>query len=357
MAEFKMERAILLTSNKLDTGDAKTAHGLIRESGRYQIVGVCDQKHAGRDAGEVLDGKPRKIPVFGNVAESMSVKPEVCIVGLALTGGMFTEELLEEVKTAIRHKLSIVSGLHDKLNERPEIVKLAKENGVELTDIRAAKKFTDLHFWTGKVKEIATPIVAVIGTDCSLGKRTTTKFVINACRAAGINAQMIYTGQTGWLQGGKYGFILDSTLNDFVSGELEHAILSCEQETHPDVIFIEGQSALRNPSGPCGSELLISGNAKSVILVHAPAREYYEHDPAWGAIPTIESEMALVRQLGSSVIALALNTEGLSKEKALAFQKDYQEMFNIPVVLPIIEGCEKVVPAIQRLSRQAQAIT
>ena len=357
MAEFMMERAIILTSSKLDTGDAKTAHGLIRESGRYQIVGVCDQKHAGRDAGEVLDGRTRNIPVFANITESMSVKPELCIVGLALTGGMFTEELLEEVKTAIIHKLSIVSGLHDKLNERPEIVKLAKENDVQLTDIRAAKKFSDLHFWTGKVKEITTPVVAVIGTDCSLGKRTTTKFVINACRAAGINAQMIYTGQTGWLQGGKYGFILDSTLNDFVSGELEHAILSCEQDTHPDVIFIEGQSALRNPSGPCGSEFLISGNAKSVILVHAPAREHYEHDPAWGAIPAIESEMALVRQLGSSVIALALNTEGLSEEKALAFQKDYQQMFNVPVMLPIIEGCEKVIPAIQRLNRQAQAIT
>ena len=35
---------------------------------------------------------------------------------------------------------------------------------------------------------------------------------------------MIYTGQTGWLQGGEYGFIFDSTLNDFVSGELENAI-------------------------------------------------------------------------------------------------------------------------------------
>ena len=58
---------------------------------------------------------------------------------------------------------------------------------------------------------------------------------------------MIYTGQTGWLQGGKYGFIFDSTLNDFVSGELEHAILTCYEETNPDVILIEGQSALRNP--------------------------------------------------------------------------------------------------------------
>ncbi len=72
--------------------------------------------------------------------------------------------------------------------------------------------------------------------------------------------------------GGKYGFIFDSTLNDFVVGELEHAILSCIKDTDPDIVLLEGQSALRNPTGPCGSEMLVSGNAKHVILVHAPKR-------------------------------------------------------------------------------------
>ena len=40
----------------------------------------------------------------------------------------------------------------------------------------------------------------------------------------------ITSGQTGWMQGGKYGFILDSTVNDFVSGELEKAIVECDRE-------------------------------------------------------------------------------------------------------------------------------
>lgn len=347
-----MEKAIIVTNGLLATDNAKTAHGLIRESQRFEIVGVVDHVNAGKDAGEVLDGRKRNIPVFKTIEEAMNVKPAYCIVGVATTGGVFPGDLIEEVKTAIQNKLSIVNGLHDHLNERPDIKKLADENGVALIDIRIPKKRKDLHFWTGEIFKIKTPIIAVIGTDCALGKRTTTRFVMNACKKSGINAQMIYTGQTGWLQGGKYGFIFDSTLNDFVSGELEHSILTCNKETNPDVIVIEGQSALRNPSGPCGSEMLVSGNAKSVILVHAPKRKYYEHDPAWGEIHSVESEIELIRQLGSKVIAVALNTEHCSTEEAFAFQKEYEERLKIPVMLPLQEGCEKIVPIIQQLKIQ-----
>jgi uncharacterized NAD-dependent epimerase/dehydratase family protein len=352
-----MKRAILLTNGLFDTENAKTAHGLIRESNRFEIVGLVDNIHAGNDAGVLLDGKHRNIPVYASVSEAMRSKPGVCIVGVATSGGIFPGTLLDEVKQAIEYKLDIVNGLHDHLNAMPGIKKLAEENGVELLDIRAPKKLKDLHFWTGKIFEINTPVIGVIGTDCALGKRTTARFVMNACNNAGMNTQMIHTGQTGWLQGGKYGFIFDSTLNDFVSGELEHAILSCNEETNPDVIFIEGQSALRNPAGPCGSELLISGNAGSVILVTAPKRKYYEHEPAWGEIPSLESELALIKQFGATVIAIAINTEQCSDEEAFAFQKAYEEKFEIPALLPLQQGCEKIVPVIQQLSERAKLST
>jgi len=165
----------------------------------------------------------------------------------------------------------------------------------------------------------------------------------------GINAQMIYTGQTGWLQGGKYGFIFDSTLNDFISGELEHAIVSCWKETNADVILVEGQSALRNPSGPCGSELLVSGNAKHVILVHAPKRKYYDHLQAWGAIHPLASEIELIKLYGSKVIAVALNTEGCTGEEAFDFQMKFESELQLPVLLPLQQGVEKIIPLIKSL--------
>ena len=60
-----MKNAIVLTDGLLMTSDAKTAHGLIRGTERFDIVAVVDcEATAGKDAGELLDGKNRNIPVF-----------------------------------------------------------------------------------------------------------------------------------------------------------------------------------------------------------------------------------------------------------------------------------------------------
>ena len=71
-------------------------------------------------------------------------------------------------------------------------------------------------------------------------------------------------------------------------------ILACQTETEPDVILIEGQSSLRNPSGPSGSELILAGSAKGVILQHAPARLHFDElEELDCRIPPIEEEIAI----------------------------------------------------------------
>ena len=349
--------AILLTDGLLQTTDAKTAHGLIRGTERYQIVGVVDALAAGQDAGTVLDGKPRNIPVFATIHETLAhIQPVACaIIAIATNGGILPPSLLETIRQCLKNGLSIVNGLHDFLTDKPELVALAREYGAQLTDVRRPKSRRELHFWTGEINQITAPIIAVMGTDCALGKRTTARLIREACGQNGLNAQLIYTGQTGWLQGGEYGFIFDSTLNDFVSGELEHALVTCWRETRADVLLIEGQAALRNPSGPCGSEFLVSGRARQVVLIHAPKRTYYDHDAAWGEIPSVASEIALILAYGSSVIALALNTEGCTYNEALAFQKTYADQLGIPVLLPLEQGVETLIPIIQRLLPTAHA--
>ena len=257
--------------------------------------------------------------------------------------------MLDIVIKAIDAGISIVNGLHEYLNEKPDIVALAKSKGVELIDVRKPKQREDLHFWTGEIYKVTAPIIAVIGMDCAMGKRTTARMLTQACKANGLKGQMVYTGQTGWLQGGKYGFVFDSTLNDFVSGELENAIVRCWKETSADFIFLEGQSSLRNPSGPCGIELLISGNAKQVVLLFAPKRKYFDNDEHWGAIPSVESEIEIIEKLGSKVIAVAVNTEDCTTEEAFLYQKEYEQKLNIPVLLPIQEGVDKLIPTLKGL--------
>lgn len=346
-----MNKAIILTNGLLVTNDAKTAHGLIRGTERYEIVGVIDPPTAGQDAGTVLDGKHRNILIFLSLADALKElqSADYLIIGVATVGGFLPSDMLGIIKEAIQKGISIVNGLHEYLSEKPEIVALAEQHNVRLIDVRKPKLRKDLHFWTGEIYDVKVPIVAVIGMDCALGKRTAARMVRQACEEEGINAQMIYTGQTGWLQGGKYGFIFDSTLNDFVSGEVEHAIVSCWKETKAEVILIEGQSSLRNPSGPCGLEFLISGQAKYVILVHAPKRVYFDNEPHWGKIPSVESEIEIIEKFGSKVIALALNTEDCSDWEAFDYQQFYENKLQIPVLLPLQEGVEKLVPVIKSL--------
>ncbi len=347
-----MNRAIILTNGFLKETDAKTAHGLIRGTERFSIIGVIDcAETAGKDAGELLDGKHRNIPIFETLASAKMHLSDIhyLIIGIATVGGRLPENMLEIIIAAIQSGISIVNGLHDYLNEKPDIVALAKENNVQLIDIRKPKTRKDLSFWSGEIFKVKAPIIAVMGMDCAVGKRTTARLLKQACQKNDLKAEMIYTGQTGWLQGGKYGFIFDSTLNDFVSGELENAIVTCYKETQADVIFLEGQSSLRNPSGPCGSEFLVSGNAKHVVLVFAPKKIFFDNDPHWGKIPSVESEIKLIEKFGSKVIALAVNTQNCTDEEAFKYQAKYEKKLKIPVLLPIQEGVEKIIPTLKSL--------
>ena len=347
-----MNKAIVLTNGLLMKIYAKTAHGLIRGTERFEIIGVVDcEETAGKDAGELLDGKKRDIPVFSDLETALSELPTInfLIIGVATMGGVLPSDMYEIIRKAIQNKISIVNGLHEYLSEKEEIVSLANANKVDLIDIRKPKSRKDLHFWTGEIWTVKAPVIAVLGMDCAMGKRTTARMVRDACQKVGINTQMIYTGQTGWLQGGKYGFIFDSTLNDFVSGEIEHAIVSCWKETKADFILLEGQSSLRNPSGPCGFEFLISGNAKHVILVHAPKRQYFDNEEYFGEIPSVSSEIDIISRLGSEVIALALNTQGCSVEESKFYQAHYQNLLNIPVLLPMEEGVEEIISTLKAI--------
>jgi uncharacterized NAD-dependent epimerase/dehydratase family protein len=345
------DKALLLTSGLLDSPNGKTAHGLIRSSERFEIVGVIDPPNAGKDAGEVLDGKHRNIPIFATLDEALkSTPPQYLIIGVAVAGGKIPTEMLAILKQAIEHKIHIINGLHEFLNDKPEFVTLAQTNGVTITDVRRAKKATEMQYWSGRIGAVTTPRVAVLGMDCAVGKRTTCRFLVETCRKEGIKAEIISTGQTGWMQDGRYGFILDSTLNDFVTGELETQIVNCHEEAKPDVIFLNGQSALRNPMGPCGAELLLSGQAKYVVLQAIPGRKHYEgtEDVFLMEIPSVASEIALIKMYGSEVIAVTLNTTDLTPEEAREHQRKLRAELGIPVVLPLEDGVGEIVEVVKK---------
>jgi uncharacterized NAD-dependent epimerase/dehydratase family protein len=350
---MQKSNAIVLTAGYLDSNNGKTAHGLIRGTDRFNILAVIDAKHAGKDAGEVLDGKNRKIPVFGTISDFVKkskVKADFCIIGVATKGGVIPDSLRIMLREALENDLGLVNGLHDYVSDHPDLAELAKAKGLQLIDVRRPKKFKDLHFWSGRIAEVRCPKIAVLGTDCALGKRTTTRFLTEAMRKAGFKAEMIYTGQTGWMQGAKYGFIFDSTLNDFISGEMEHAIVQCWEEVKPDIVFIEGQSSLRNPSGPAGAEWIVSAAAEGVVLQHNPARKQYkdmEFYPAY--IPNLKDEVAMIKAYGADTLAITVNSAKMTEKEARESAAAYQKELGIPAILPLEDGVDALIPIFKEL--------
>ena len=350
------DTALVLTNGRLATSDAKTAHGLIRGTERFRIVGIVDAVNAGKDAGEVLDGRARNIPVFESIHAYLNhsgQKPDYCIIGVALSGGRLPEDWNDLLVEVLENGISIISTMHQLLSEKPVLRDAARKNGAEIIDLRKPKPVDQLHFWSGDIYKVRAARIAVLGMDCAIGKRTTARIITEMCRQNGISTEMIYTGQTGWLQGFKHGFIFDATLNDFVSGELEHAIVECDQQTSPDLMLIEGQSGLRNPSGPCGAEIIVSASVKGVILQHAPFRELYEDLEHLGCLlPDVKDEIELIRMYGAQTLAVTLNGEGGSREALAEYRDKLTRRLQIPVVSPLHDGTETLLPVIREYISQ-----
>jgi uncharacterized NAD-dependent epimerase/dehydratase family protein len=347
--------ALLLTEGFLAKVDAKTAHGLVRGPSRFRLLGVIDAANAGRDAGEVVDGKRRGLPCFATLDAALATlpeRPDWLVVGVAVHGGKMPPSMRETILDGVRRGIGAVNGLHQLLTEDPEIVAAAATSGARLHDVRKPKPFAQLHAWHGEALELDVPRVAVLGTDCALGKRTTATFLLQGLRGRGLAVELVTTGQTGWLQGHPYGMVLDATPNDFVSGELERAVVACAREAKPELILIEGQSGLRNPSGPCGAELLLSAGARGVVLQHAPGREFYDGSEAVGArIPPVEDEVELIGRYGAEVLGIALNGERRTREELVAEASRIEARLGLPVSLPLVDRGAPLFDAVERFAR------
>jgi len=341
--------AVVYCQGAFGTPNGKTAHGLVRRTNRYRVLSVIDSRHAGEDAGSILDGTPKGIPIYGDIQEALGSSrsdgnnPTHFVIGLAPDGGRLSKEGRNDVIEAIRSGLNVDSGLHDFLSEDIEISDLALAHGVLIRDVRKTPPRKELHFFEGKIEEVTSLKVAVLGTDSAVGKRTTAWILLDALQAAGYSTEMIGTGQTAWMQGVQYCIILDSLINDFVSGEIEHAVWTAWQETRPDIIIIEGQGSLMNPAYPGGFEILAAGRPDVVILQHAPARKDYDGFPGYPIHPVEKQIQAVELLSGKKVMAITINHENLSKKDIPGVCDDIAKATGLPVLDVLLDGAEKLV--------------
>lgn len=326
--------------------DGKTANGLIRRSEKYEILSVIDSKQAGLDSGMVLDKKPNSIPICRDLADSLSQAgsvPDFFIFGMAPSSGMLSKHERGLVLEAMSHGMSIVNGLHEFLNDDPVFAAACIANKVEILDVRRPRDKKELQLFSGRIAEVSCPVIAVLGTDCAIGKRTTATVLTRELNAAGIKAVMIGTGQTGLIQGARYGVALDAVPSQFCAGELEATIVKAFETENPAVIIVEGQGALSHPAFSSTSFILRGSCPNGVVLQHAPKRKQ-RCDFEGMEMPTPGSEINLIETFAKTkIIGLTINHEEMNDAEVSAAIDQYEQELGIPTTDALTRPPERLV--------------
>ncbi len=338
--------AVVYCEGNFGAIDGKTANGLVRHSELYEIVAVIDSTKAGLDAGASLGEAPNAIPICRDLAEVLTHAegvPDWFIFGLAPSSGMLSARDRNLVIEAMSLGMNIVSGLHEFLNDDPEFRRVSTDSGVRILDVRKPRAKKDLRSFSGRIHKVTCPRIAILGTDCAIGKRTTGSILTRALNDRGIKAIMVGTGQTGLMQGARYGIALDAVPSQFCTGELEATIVEAFEQGNPDVIIIEGQGALSHPAYSTSALILRGSVPDGVVLQHAPHRKHrcdFVHMP----MPTPSSEIHLIETFAhTKVIGLTINHEDMTEPEISAAIKLYQKTLGIPATDALSRSPERLV--------------
>ena len=197
--------------------------------------------------------------------------------------------------------------------------------------------------FSGRIAEVTCPRIAVLGTDCAIGKRTTATVLTRALNASGIKAVMIGTGQTGLMQGARYGVALDAVPSQFCAGELEATVVKAFEVESPDVIIVEGQGSLSHPAFSSTSFILRGCCPNGVVLQHAPRRSV-RCDFEKMTMPTPASEINLIETFAATkVIGLTINHERMNDSEVSAAITQYERELGIPSTDALTRPPERLV--------------
>ncbi|MFA1822956.1 DUF1611 domain-containing protein [Virgibacillus oceani] len=343
------ETAVLYCENKFGTMDGKTANGLIRSSRKYQILGIIDSTKAGMDAGEILDGERNGIPVFASLDDALknlSTTPDQFIYGIAPSEAFLKSDERNIVLHAMANGINVVNTLHEFFTDDEEFVKQSKQYSVKITDVRKPPEKKDMHLFIGRILNIKTPVITVLGTDSAIGKRTTSVLLEEALIKKGLKTAFVATGQTGLIQGAKYGIAIDAIPSQFMTGEIENQVMKAYDNEDPDIIIVEGQGALSHPAYISSCAIIRGSRPGAIIVQHAPKREFLG-DFSFMKMPTLKSEIELIEAFSKSkVIATTINHENMSNKEIEEEVAVNETQLNLPAADVLTHGCDKLVASI-----------
>lgn len=275
------------------------------------------------------------------IDEAVKMGAKTLVIGVANRGGMISKEWIAVLKEALAAGLDVASGLHNLLEDEPELVASAKEHGRSLFDVRVPP--VPYPIANGK-KRTGKRLLAV-GTDCSVGKMYTALAFDKEMKSRGMNSTFRATGQTGILITGD-GVPLDAVVADFMAGAIEY-LTPDNSEVHWDII--EGQGSLFHASYSGVTMALIhGGQPDALVICHEPTRSHMRGLPEY-QLPTIKDVQDVAMRLATwvnpdcKVVGICVNTVAMAEDVAADYLAKVEAETGLPAVDPFRQGVGPIV--------------
>ncbi len=340
-------RLAIYAQGEFGKGHSKTAEGVIRYA-RNPIAAVIDKTEAGNSV-KSATGIECAAPIVASIEDALHHKPDALLLGTAWTGGHMPESWRQDIITALENGLDVVNGLHDFLTDDEKIVEAANKNKKLLLDVRRPPD--NIPVAAGLARLVDAFTVLTVGTDCNVGKMTTSLELWKEAKKRGIKAEFIATGQTGIMIAGGSGIAIDRVIGDFMAGAAEQMVVEAAKDH--DLILVEGQGSLAHPGFSGVTLALMHGSApKAMILCHKATKKWIcelTDFPLPDLNQLIKMSEAIVDYVQpAKVIGIAINTVGLTDEEAKSVVDKARKETGLPCTDPVRFGAVELVDAIQK---------
>lgn len=276
-----------------------------------------------------------------DISQAASNGAKSFVLGFANSGGVLDKKWLPYILEAMDNGMDIVSGLHDKLSDFPEIVAKAQQTQRQLLDIRHPKA----EFVTGTGVKRSGKRLLTVGTDCSVGKMYTSLSLEKSMKKLGFDVDFRATGQCGILIAGQ-GVAIDCVISDFLSGATESLSPNNNSE-HWDII--EGQGSLSHPAFAGVSLGLLHGSQPDALVVCHDLNRTHMRGLPDSQFPSVEATIALNLQAAkltnpnAKIVGITVNTSSVSIEEGQIICAQLSEQFSLPCVDPLRDGTDSIV--------------
>lgn len=338
-------RLALLLEGHLRTRNGQVGFGLLRYS-TAPVVCVIAPSEAGGDL-RAITGIDTDAPIVADAAAARELGADVLVVAVATSGGVLPDGYREEILSGLRAGMSLVSGLHVRFEDDPEVLAATTADAF-VWDLRTEPP--GLGSGRGVAAALSCRRVLTVGTDMAIGKMTASLELDRAAAAAGHRSRFLATGQIGIAISGD-GVALDAVRVDYATSAVEQ--LCRRHGDANDVLWVEGQGSILHPGSTAWLALMRGSMPTDLVLVHRAGQAELDELPGV-PIPPLSEVIDLYERVAvaspgfpaAKVRAVALNCAGLDDAASAAAVAEVTALTGLPCVDVMRDDLGPVIAAI-----------